>query len=490
MKNIGARGVATFCVASIVAIGALSACGGGNSDTRPALPAAKSSLPDPKKLFSWTTQEKVLGFSHSADLFGTEPFRHGPYVLPLPSASSALQTSAQAVTYKYGSNADGTPKRGNTVDDYMAHSQATGLLVIKNGAIVLEKYAMGVDAATLWDGKSVSKSVTSTLMGVAIKDGYITSLDEKVDKYIPELNGSAYEGVPLRDMLRMASGVVWDENYLNPDSDVVALLTCQNNNADPSGCLLNHMKTLTRTVDPVTGKPVAPGDVFNYSTGEAYLSGLVVQRATGQSLAKYLEQKIWQPFGMEGDGNWWTTNGVSFGGGGFNATLRDFGRFGLFILNNGLLSNGTAVLPHNWVQDATTWTSASALSSYAENGLYGYMWWFSPAYDDGVHDPAPTFADIGAPQQNTTNPAGAVPVQGRAAIQGQPSSVSDWTFAAIGIYGQMIAINQKENLVVVQWSVWDKPDPTCCDSSDPKYVAANPYDEESTFLNAMLIALH
>lgn len=475
--------IATLFTASIVAIGALSACGGGDNVTQ-------QPLPNPKNLFSWTTQEKVLGFSHSADLYGTEPFRHGTNVLTLPAGSSALTARAQGVAYQYGTNADGTPKLGNSVDDYMAHSKATGLLVIKNGAIVLEKYAMGADATTLWDSKSVGKSVTSTLMGVALKDGYITSLNDTVDKYIPELKGSAYEGVPLRDMLRMASGVNWDENYLNPNSDIVALLGCQNNNADTPGCMLNHMKKLTRKVDPATGKPVAPGDVFNYSTGEAYLSGLVVQRATGKSLAKYLEQKVWQPFGMEADGNYWTSNGVSFGGGGFNATLRDYGRFGLFVLNNGLLSNGTAVLPDNWVHDATTWTSASTVPSFADNGEYGYMWWFSPAYDDGVHKPAPTFADIGAPLQNTTNPAGAVPVQGRAAVQGQPGSVSDWTFAAIGVFGQMIAINQKENLVVVQWSVWDKPDPTCCDASDPAFIASNPYDEESTFLNAMLIALH
>jgi CubicO group peptidase (beta-lactamase class C family) len=485
--NVRTRSITTLVAASIVAIGALSACGGGDGGTQPTV---KQQLPDTKNLFSWTTQEKVLGFSHSADLYGTEPFRHGSSVLTLPSGSSDVTARAQAVTYQYGSNTDGTPKRGNTVDDYMAHSQATGLLVIKNGAIVLEKYAMGVNASTLWDSKSVGKSITSTLMGVAIKDGYIASLDDTVDKYIPELKGTAYEGVPLRDMLRMASGVSWDENYLNLKSDIVALLGCESNTADTPGCMLNHMKQLTRSIDPATGKPAIPGDVFNYSTGEAYLSGLVVQRATGKTLAKYLEQKIWQPFGMEADGNYWTSNGVSFGGGGFNATLRDYGRFGLFVLNNGVLANGTSVLPDNWVRDATTWTSASAVPSVVDNGQYGYMWWFSPAYDDGVHQPSPTFADIGAPLQNTTNPAGAVPVQGRPAIQGQPDSVSDWTFAAIGVFGQMIAINQKENLVVVQWSVWDKPDPTCCDASDPSYIASNPYDEESTFLNAMLIALH
>ncbi|MCA8295961.1 beta-lactamase family protein [Burkholderia sp. AU30198] len=484
--HVRTRSVAIFCAVAVAAISALSGCGSEDSGSSTVAPLV---LPNPENMFSWSTQEKVIGFSHSADLFSTESFRHGGNVLPLPAASGDLQTRAQAVTYQYGHNADGTPKR-NTVDDYMAHNQATGLLVIKNGAVVLEKYAMGIDSTTVWDGKSVSKSVTSTLLGAAIKDGYIASLDDPVEKYVPELNGSAYQGVSLRNMLRMASGVVWDENYLHPNADVVALLRCQSGSSDVPTCILNHMKTLPRAVDPATGQPAVPGAVFNYSTGEAYLSGLVVQRATGRTLAKYLEQKIWQPWGMEGDGNWWTWNGVSFGGGGFNATLRDFGRFGLFVLNNGVLSDGTAVLPDNWVRDATTWTSASAAPSYADNGQYGYMWWFVPSYDDGVHQPAPMYADIGAPLQNTTNPSGAVPVQGRAPVQGQLGSVSDWTFAAIGIYGQMIAINQKEKLVVVQWSVWDKPDPSCCDASDVAYDASNPYDEKATFLNAMLVALH
>lgn len=485
--NVRTRGITTLFVASVSAIGALSTY----ASTEGATPAAlKQPLPDPKNLFSWTTEEKVAGFSHSANLYGTEAFRRGTDVLTLPAASAALKARAQAVTYQYGSSADGTAKRDNTVDDYMAHSKATGLLVIKDGAVVLEKYAMGVNAATVWDSKSVGKSVASTLMGVAIKDGHIKSLDDTVEQYIPELKGSAYEGVSLRDMLRMSSGVSWDENYLDPESDIVAQLGCQRDEADTAGCMLKLMQQLKRSVDPATGKPVAPGEVFNYSTGEAYLSGLVVQRATGKSLAKYLEQKIWQPFGMEADGNYWSSNGVSFGGGGFNATLRDYGRFGLFFLNNGRLPNGSAVLPDNWVRDATTWTLASAEPGVTDNGQYGYMWWFSPAYEDGVHQPAPLFAKIGAPLQNTTNPAGAVPIQGRPAIQGLPGSVSDWTFAAIGVFGQMIAINQKENLVVVQWSVWDKPDPTCCDASESGYIASNPYGEESTFLNAVISALH
>lgn len=473
--------VGTTCLTLVL----LCACGGGDS-----APAVK--LPDPSKMFSWTTSEKVIGFSHSADLFPVESFSAGT-AQALPTGNAAQQALAQSVTYQYGSNADGSARTGNTVDDYMAHSKATGLLVIKNGTVVLEKYAMGVNASTLWDGKSVSKSVTSTLVGAAIKDGLIHSLDDTVETYVPELRGSAYEGVKLLHMIRMASGVKWNENELDPTADLPAMLKCATG-AGADACILNFMKTLPRATDSNTGAPAVPGAVFNYNTGEAYLTGLAVQRATGMSLAKYLEQKIWKPAGMEAGGNWWTFNGVSTGGSGFNATLRDFGRFGQFILNNGVLANGTKVLPDNWVRDATTWTAASAIPYYADNGQYGYMWWFSPSYEDepigGTNHPSPIYVDVGAPIQNADASGGAVPIQARPPVQGQPSSVSDWTFAAVGIYGQMIAINQRENLVVVQWSAWDKPDPVCCDKTSVEYDASNPYNEEAVFVNALLKALH
>ncbi|PRY04546.1 beta-lactamase [Paraburkholderia sp. BL25I1N1] len=471
---------------TIVALGLLGACGGGSG-------GLSESLPDPSQMFSWTTEQKVIGFSHSSSLFSTEPIRKGSSTFPLNQASNDVKAIASAVTYQYGTNSNGTPKTGNTIDDYMLDNKVTGLLVIKNGSIALERYAMGITDSTLWDGKSVSKSVTSTLMGAALKDGYITSLSDPIEKYIPELIGSAYQGVTLRDMLRMSSGIAWNENELDPNADLPNLLKCMKT-ADSPTCTLNYMKARPRAIDPATGSPVQPGTVFLYSTGEAYLSGLVVQRATGMSLAEYMEKRIWQPLGMEADGNWWTWNGTSTGGSGFNATLRDYGRFGQFILNNGVLPNGVQVLPDNWMRDATTWTSASAQPQYADNGQYGYMWWFSPAYDDGLvggtNNPDPIYVDIGAPLQNTNSPSGAVAVQSRPPVQGQPASVSDWTFAAIGIYGQMIAINQRENLVVVEFGVWDKPDPTCCTVSDSEYIASDPYNEQSVFLNAMLRALH
>lgn len=480
----------------------LYGCGGGNGGssgpspvaTTPSTPVVSPStppaadpvkLPDISKLFEWTHEERVVGFSHSAGILATEPFLSSGTPGSLPDADPAMAARAASTVYQYGKNPDGTVRTNNTVDDYMSHNKISGLLVIKNGAVAIERYAMGMDRKTLWDSKSAGKSVVSTLMGAAIKDGSIKSLDDTAEKYVPELAGSAYEGVTLRNMLHMSSGVRWNENYLDPASDIVAIIDCVAKKA--AGCILDHMKSLPRAKDGGTGAPVAQGEIWNYSTGEAFLSGLIVQRATGKSLSKYMQQAIWQPFGMEADGNWWleSTGGVSFGGGGFNATLRDYGRFGLFVLNNGKLTNGTSVLPDNWVRDSITWIAGSAAPGYGDNGIYGNMWWFNPAYDDGVNSPSPLFVDAVAPLQNTTAAGGAVPVQGRAT-----GVVSDWTFMAIGVYGQMIAINQRENLVVVHWGVWDKPDPTCCRATSPSYVANNPYVEEAVFVNALTEALH
>ncbi|MBS0343112.1 MAG: serine hydrolase [Proteobacteria bacterium] len=483
----------------VLALGlSLYGCGGGSSSSAPAAtttpPAVSTTtppaeeplkLPDIAKLFEWTHDERVVGFSHSAGILATEPFLSSGTPGSLPDADPAVAARAANTVYQYGKNPDGTVRTANSVDDYMNHNKISGLLVIKNGAVALERYAMGMDRKTLWDSKSAGKSVVSTLMGAALKDGSIQSLDDTVEKYVPELAGSAYEGVTLRNMLHMSSGVTWNENYLDPASDIVAIIDCVAKKA--AGCILEHMKSLPRAKDSSTGTPVAQGEVWNYSTGEAFLSGLIVQRATGKTLSKYMQQAIWQPFGMEADGNWWleSTGGVSFGGGGFNATLRDYGRFGQFVLNNGKLADGTSVLPDNWVRDSITWIESSAAPGYGDNGIYGNMWWFNPAYDDGVNNPDPLFVDVAAPLQDTTAAGGAVPVQGRSA-----GVVSDWTFMAIGVYGQMIAINQRENLVVVHWGVWDKPDPTCCRASSPSYVANNPYVEEAVFVNALTAALH
>lgn len=376
--------------------------------------------PDPGD--PWPFEQKVDEFRNTARDRATQAFAHAA-ARPLPAYAAA----APRIGYTLRGRRYGT-------DDYMQRMQVTGLLVLKDGAIVLERYANGNDERTLWDSKSVGKSIVATLVGVALRDGHIPSLDVKVTDYLPELAASGYRNVSLKQLLQMSSGVGYDENDRAPGSDVAHISGCLK--AREAGCILRYMASLPSVA--------APGTVWNYSSGEAHLTALLLQRATGMSIADYLGQKIWRPNGMEADGLWLAESdkGQSFGGGGFNATLRDYGRFGLYVLNNGVLPDGTQTLPKRWLEHATRYTAES-------QGLYGYMWWFNPV-DATLGD--------------------------RAGPASTPSS--DWTFSAIGVHGQLIAINQKERLVIVQWAAWDQP------SSDLRY------NEQAAFVNAVALALH
>lgn len=275
-----------------------------------------------------------------------------------------------------------------SLDEFMLHNHVGGLLVLKDGRIVLERYGLGNNEDTLWVSFSMAKSVTSMLLGAAIQDGFIASVDERVTDYLPRLKGSSYDQSTLRNVLQMASGVQWNEDYADPESDVATY---------PGMNVVDLYAFLG-------AKPrnAEPGTLFNYNTGETDLVGAIVRAAIGNNLATYLQQKIWQPFGMESDANW-ATHGVGGGERGgccINATLRDYGRLGLFAMGGGVLADGTRVLPQGWMQESVT-------PSPAFDG-YGYLWWL---------------ADAGA-------------------------------FRASGIYGQGIYINPANDLVIVVLSAW------------------------------------
>jgi len=256
---------------------------------------------------------------------------------------------------------------GMTVAEYIDKQSVAGLIVIKDGAIVYERYGLGNDRNSRWISYSVAKSLTSMLVGAAIRDGYIKSVDEKVTDFLPRLKGSAYDQATIRDALQMASGVAWNETYDDPDSDI--------NRAtwDTLG-LFDYLRKKPRAAPP--------GETFNYSTAEANLVGDLLRSAIGNNLSTYLEQKIWKPFGMESDAYWNLTEpgGGEFGGCCINATLRDYARLGLFALNNGRLADGTPVLPSDWMADSTTPSKA--------NKGYGYLWWLS---DNGAYEASGIF---------------------------------------------------------------------------------------------------
>ncbi len=282
----------------------------------------------------------------------------------------------------------------DALDTYFGEGRAVSVVVLQNGEIRAERYGLGFEDDERWTSFSVAKSLTSTLVGAAIKDGYIESLDAPVTDYIEGLKGSAYEGVSIRHLLTMTSGVDWNEDYYDPMSDVA-----QFGNHVPEGdepIVVSYMQKL--------GRAHEPGTVWNYSTGETNLIGILVSEATGQTLAAYLEDKIWKPYGMEAKASWLIgEDDVEISGCCIQATTRDFARFGQFILDGGMI-DGEAVLPEGWIEEAT----------YRQVGIgfdpwgYGYQWW---TYDDGA-------------------------------------------FGARGIFGQTIFIDPARNLVIANNSSW------------------------------------
>ena len=241
-----------------------------------------------------------------------------------------------------------------TLDEYVVAHDVAGLIVVKDGVILYERYALGNTPTSRWLSYSVAKSVTSLLVGAAIRDGYIRSVDDVVTDYLPLLRGSAYEGVTIRNLLQMSSGVAWDEDYADREADI---------NRVPWDTL-----SLYRYV---AGLPRAgtPGVTFNYNTAETNLVGTLVRSAVGNNLSTYLSEKIWQPFGMEHDAYWTLSEpgGGEFGGSSLNATLRDYARVGLFALREGELPSGERVLPDGWIAESTMPSSGAP--------GYGYLWW-------------------------------------------------------------------------------------------------------------------
>lgn len=337
---------------------------------------------------------RVNTFRNIDRLFPTRTVRRSQSPRPLPLDSA---TFPQIRFVDRDSN--------YTLERYLELNNVTGLLVLKNGRIRLERYLHGNTPATRWMSMSVAKSITSTLIGAAIIQNKL-ALDHQVVRYVPALQASAYEGVTVRDVLMMASGVRWSETYIDPKSDRRRLLEAQI--SQRPGSAMEVMASLPRAAEP--------GTKNNYNTGETQVAGEIVRAAVGKPLATYLGERIWsRAGGMESDANWWldSPDGTEIGGSGFSATLRDYGRFGLFILGGGV-QNGERILPRGWTAEATT---GKTLKGGTPLPFYGYLWW------------------PGTSQ----------------------SARRDAAFEAVGIYGQHIYVNPSARVVIVVWSAQPKP---------------------------------
>jgi CubicO group peptidase (beta-lactamase class C family) len=350
---------------------------------------------------------QVQTFRNIDRLFPTRTIRHGAHVYPLPKSNVPLRgVEFASVGKKYD------------IYDYISLNRVSGLLVLKNGNVAFERFELGNKETTRWMSMSMVKSMSSTLVGVAIRDGYIRSIDDPVKHYLPTLAGSAYEGVTIRNLLQMASGVKWDETYTNPASDRRRMLEAQL--AGRPGSILELMRALTRAGEP--------GTIWNYNTGETHVVRELIRAAVKRPVAQYLSERLWSKFGMESDATWWleSPDGQEIGGSGLSATLRDYGRFGLFFMNGGVVE-GEKILPESWVPEA-----GSSKMIGGKNVNYGYMWWIPDASANPVH---------------------------RGAL------------LARGIFGQFIYLNPAEKIVIVVWSA--RPKPTGTDTiSDEDFFAA------------------
>ena len=288
--------------------------------------------------------------------------------------------------------------------DYLARNRVTALLITKDERIALEQYEYGNTPDTRWMSMSMAKSVSTTLVGAAIQDGFIDSLDDPLTKYLPILEGGAYDGVNIRQLLQMTSGAHWDETHTDAGSERRAVLELQL--AQKPGEILKYMSGLKRVAEP--------GTHWNYSTGETHVVGELLRAATGEYLSDYLSRKIWSRLGMQSDATWWleAPGGLEVAGSGIAATLRDYARFGHFIMNDGVIA-GERILPEGWVKEA-----GSPREIAGQTLDYGFMWW-------PVRAPAGTGFEDG--------------------------------FSARGIFGQYMYINPARRILVTVWSARAKP---------------------------------
>jgi CubicO group peptidase (beta-lactamase class C family) len=332
-------------------------------------------------------------FRNRGWIFAQRDIPRGKHVRPLHRAADQIDDVTIA-----------TAAGSYDLVDYVSRNRVAGLLILHNGRVALEQYELGNDATTPWISMSVAKSVGTTLIGAAIRDGLIDSIEDLLTHYLPQLKNSAYDGVTVRHLLQMTTGLCWDETHTLAASERRHMLELQIE--QKPGIVLRYLASRPR---------IAPsGTSFVYGTGDAHVIGVLLHAVTGGWVSDYLSKKIWSTIGMEHSAQWWleAPGGLEAAGSGINATLRDYARFGQFFLEGGVVGT-ESILPPGWMREA-----GSSRTIGGKRIDYGYMWWPVPGRDG-------TFAD-GA-------------------------------FSARGIFGQYIYINPALQLVIVTLSARSKP---------------------------------
>jgi len=288
------------------------------------------------------------------------------------------------------------------VKELLKNTWTTGLIVIKDDRIAFEEYYRGNTKDTLNISWSVGKAFVSALIGIAIEEGDIKGIHLSVSDYVPELKGTGYDGVPLRDVLQMSSGVKFDEDYADFNSDINRM-----GRVIALGDSINKFAASLESEKP-------PGTYHHYVSMDTQVLGMVLQTTTGKTPSAYLEEKIWKKIGMQSDAKWLVDDmDMELVFGTLNVTLRDYARFGRLYINYGNW-DGEQIVPRKWVMDSVTPDAPHLMPG--ENPMsstkmgYGYQWWI-------------------------------------------PENPKD-DFMALGVYGQYIYINPTKQVIIVKTSAF------------------------------------
>lgn len=346
------------CAAMFLALAA------GSAGAQQVLPAqltagARSDVPVAVQLLRWRMLDgdvNSLMFRSMDRLFTTRSVPRSGAVWHLPREDHDLN-----FTYEF----DGKVRPAL---DILEDTYTNALLVMKDGKIVKEIYRNNSNEHTRFMGWSMTKSLTSVIIGCAVSEGRIRSIDDLITVYLPELKGSGYEGVTIRQILQMRSGVAYEERY---------------DFARPGIAATNHINALVKNVARFADvartikRAHPPGAVFQYKTIDTAVLGWLIERVSGTTVAAYTAQKVWEPLGTEQDGFYIMDGqpgvGREFSGAGFNATLRDWARLGQMMLDKGV-ANGKRILSPEWVADST----APVGQEDPTLGGYAYQWWTTP----------------------------------------------------------------------------------------------------------------
>jgi CubicO group peptidase (beta-lactamase class C family) len=317
-------------------------------------------------------------------IFPQRAIAHGGPVSALEQGSPA--TFPPTITFSYNGRHYTTGVR-----DLLAQTDTQAFIVIRNDTVIDEQYLNGARRDTVFTSFSMAKSFTSALIGIAIDEGLIKSVDDPVIRYVPELRGRGFDALTLRNMLRMDTGIAFHR-------DVGFVLLNPLVSDDAKQYYTDDLRHLVLSVQR-SDQPI--GADFHYNDFYPLLEGLMLQRVTGETVTQFTQDKLWQPMGMEYPASWSldsTADGFEKTNSALNARAIDFARLGLLYLHQGRW-NGQQILSSGWVIASTTpdptdgrpFTNVSAWRQ--AGGYYKYQWW-------GLHNPDGTYDYLAWGKQN------------------------------------------------------------------------------------------